>query len=178
MLDGNGYGMNWPGLYDPELIAHFAATRIAQGAHLSKTVKLVGLSGRYTFELAGGKYYAMARNLAIEARKAYDAVLGDYDALVMPTLPYTAELLPPADAPLSLYLQTALGMIANTAPFDVTGHPACSVPAGLVDGLPAGLMIVGRHFDDATVLRIAQTFETTVGGFPAPPALTSVGGQS
>lgn len=60
MLDGNGYGMNWPGLYDPELIAHFAAQRIAEGAQLSKTVKLVGLSGRYTFELGGGKYYAMA----------------------------------------------------------------------------------------------------------------------
>jgi amidase len=60
-------------------------------------------------------------------------------------------------------------MIVNTAPFDVTGHPATSVPAGLAGGLPAGLMIVGRHFDDATCLRAAQAFETAVGGFPAPP---------
>jgi len=64
MLDGNAYGMNSQGLYDPELIAHYAANRIVKGSQLSKTVKLVGLSGRYTFELAGGKYYAMARNLA------------------------------------------------------------------------------------------------------------------
>ena len=60
-------------------------------------------------------------------------------------------------------------MIVNTAPFDVSGHPATSVPAGLADGLPAGLMIVGRHFDDATCLRVAQAFETAVGGFPTPP---------
>ena len=69
-------------------------------------------------------------------------------------------------------------MIANTAPFDVTGHPATSVPAGLVDGLPAGLMIVGRHFDDATCLRVAHAFGRRVGGFPAPPVAAAVGGGS
>jgi amidase len=133
-------------------------------------VKLVGLSGRYTFEIGGGKYYAMARQLVPEIRAAYDAVLADYDVLVMPTLPYTATEIPPADVSLPDYLTTALSMIGNTAPFDVTGHPACSVPAGLANGLPAGLMIVGRKFDDATVLRVAHTYEEAVGGFPAPPA--------
>ena len=65
-------------------------------------------------------------------------------------------------------------MIVNCAPFDVSGHPACSVPAGLVDGLPCGLMIVGGQFDDATVLRVAHTYEQAVGGFPAPPSLTKM----
>lgn len=175
MIDGNGYGMNAPGVYDPELIAHFAANRIARGALTSKTVKLVGLSGRYTFELGGGKYYAMARNLAYEVRAAYDHALSSFDVLAMPTLPYTAPPLPDPDAPLQTQINTALGMLANCAPFDVSGHPACTVPAGLVDGLPAGLMIVGRHFDDATVLRVAHTYELAVGGFPAPPALSTVG---
>jgi amidase len=59
-------------------------------------------------------------------------------------------------------------MIGNTAPFDVSGHPACSVPAGLSDGLPVGMMIIGKHFDDATVLRVAHAFEQAVGGFPTP----------
>lgn len=72
-------------------------------------------------------------------------------------------------APRDEYLNRALEMIVNTAPFDVTGHPATSVPAGLVDGLPAGLMIVGRHFDDATCLRVASGLEQAVGGFPTPP---------
>jgi len=61
-------------------------------------------------------------------------------------------------------------MIPNTAPFDVSGHPATTVPAGLVDGLPAGMMIVGRRFDDAACLRVAHAFEVLCGGFPAPPA--------
>jgi Asp-tRNA(Asn)/Glu-tRNA(Gln) amidotransferase A subunit family amidase len=53
--------------------------------------------------------------------------------------------------------------------FDVTGHPATSVPAGLADGLPVGMMIVGRHLADGTCLRVARAFENAVGGFPAPP---------
>jgi amidase len=44
------------------------------------------------------------------------------------------------------------------------------VPTETVGGLPAGLMLVGKHFDDATVLRVAHAYERAVGGFPAPPA--------
>jgi amidase len=43
-----------------------------------------------------------------------------------------------------------------------------TVPAGLVDGLPVGMMIMGRRFDDATILKIANAFESLRGGFPAP----------
>ncbi|TWH18848.1 amidase family protein [Prauserella rugosa] len=111
----------------------------------------------------------MARNLAYELRKAYDDALSGYDVLAMPTVPYTAQPLPDPDAPLEVYLSTALGMLANCAPFDVSGHPACTVPAGLVDRRPTGLMLVGGRFDDATVLRVADAYEKTVGGFPAPP---------
>ena len=178
MLDGNAFGMNTQGFYDPELIAHFARQRIERGAELSRTVKLVGLSGRYTFEVGGGKYYAMARQLVPELRAAYDAALNEHDVLVMPTLPYTATEIPPEDVSLPDYLATGLSMVGNTAPFDVTGHPACSVPAGLVNGLPAGLMIVGKKFDDATVLRVAHTYEQAVGGFPAPPVAATTGSNA
>jgi amidase len=173
MIDGNAFGMNCDDFYDPELITHFARNRREHGAQLSRTVKLTGLAGRYTFEIGGGRYYAMARHLARELRSAYDTALREYDVLAMPTLPYPATKLPAADVSLGDYLNLALSMTGNTAPFDVTGHPACSVPAGLVDGLPVGLMLIGRHFDDATVLRVAHTFEQAVGGFPAPPAVAS-----
>jgi amidase len=56
-------------------------------------------------------------------------------------------------------IDRALNMLSNTAPFDVTGHPALSVPCGTSDGLPVGLMLVGERFDDDTVLHAGHTFE-------------------
>ena len=110
------------------------------------------------------------QNLARVAAGAYDAVLAEHDLLVMPTLPLKATPIPAADAPLEEQVARALEMIPNTAPFDVSGHPAITVPAGLADGLPVGMMIIAKRFDDATCLRVAHPFEPLCGGFPAPPA--------
>ncbi|WP_214366679.1 amidase [Pseudonocardia sp. H11422] len=168
MVDANGYGLNWQGLYDPELIEHYGNQWRADASQFSQTVQLVLLAGKYALNTYQGKHYAMARNLALELRKAYDEALSRYDVLVMPTTPIQASVIPPVDAPREEVIGRALEMLANTATFDVTGHPGCSVPAGLVNGLPTGMMIVGKHFDDATVLRVANTFEQAAGGFPAP----------
>jgi amidase len=126
---------------------------------MSESLKLTMLCGRYSNDRYGGWYYAMARNLALELTAAYDAALGDADVLVLPTLPIVASVLPAADANREDKLARSLEMIANTAPFDVTGHPATSVPAGLADGLPVGMMIVGRHLADGTCLRVARLRE-------------------
>ena len=53
-------------------------------------------------------------------------------------------------------------MIPNTAPFDVTGHPAITVPCGMSEGLPVGMMLVGRTGEDATVLQAADAFQRNV----------------
>jgi amidase len=170
MVEGNAYGRNYFGLYDPELIAHYGRQWRERSGRFSRTVKLVLLAGRHSLDAEQGRHYAMARNLAYELRAAYDAALAEYDVLAMPTLPLTATPVVADDAPLEEYLARALEMIGNTAPFDVTGHPATSVPAGLVDGLPAGLMLIGRRFDDATCLQVAHALEQAVGGFPTPPS--------
>jgi amidase len=169
MLAGNGYGMNVPGLYDPELIAHFARGRAAHAASMSITLKMTTLLGRYSLDRHGNQYYAMARNLALELTAAYDAALAEVDVLVLPTLPVVAFDIPAGGQSITEVVATSSGLMPNTCPFDVTGHPATSVPAGLSDGLPVGLMIVGRHLADATCLRVARAYETAVGGFPAPP---------
>jgi amidase len=169
MIDGNGFGMNWPGRYDPELIAHYARGRREHADAMPETVKATVFCGRYTIDRYHGRYYAMARNLALEAAAAYDAALAEVDLLVLPTLPIVATDIPPAGVAREESIARSTEMIVNTAPFDVTGHPATSVPAGLARGLPAGLMIVGRHFGDATCLRAARAFEAAAGGFRAPP---------
>ena len=55
--------------------------------------------------------------------------------------------------------ETAFDFCQNTGPFNVTGHPALSINAGFSDGLPVGMMIVGRKFDEATVLNVAYAYE-------------------
>ncbi|HEV7755676.1 MAG TPA: amidase [Mycobacteriales bacterium] len=170
MVDGNGYGHNWDGLYDPELIAHYGRRRKTVPDRWSETVKLVALTGRYSIDEYQSRHYAMARNLTFELRRAYDKALASYDVLVMPTLPITATtLVAPTDSRED-YITRALEMIVNTAPLDVSGHPATTVPTEPVDGLPAGLMIIGKRFDDATCLRVADAYERLRGGFPTPPA--------
>ena len=82
-----------------------------------------------------------------------------YDLLLMPTTPMKATPLPAPGASREEYVARALEMITNTAPFDITHHPAMSVPCGMVDGLPVGLMLVGRHFDEPTIYRAAHAFE-------------------
>lgn len=171
MLDGNAYGLGHQGLYDPELMDFYGRQRLENGADLSETVKMTVMTGRHALDVGHGKHYAMARNLAFEARQAYDDALDRCDVLALPTLPMTATEIPSAEAPVADRVARGLEMIANTAPLDVTGHPATSVPAGLVDGLPAALMIVGKRFDDATCLRVANAVEQLNGGFPMPESV-------
>jgi amidase len=167
MLDGNGYGLDSEGLYDPELMAHFATQRLTHADQLSPVIKAMALCGHHGLKALGGACYAKARNLLPYVRAAYDAALDQYDVLVMPTVPGTADPQPTSGGDDVAVLTHALGMVANTAPLDITGHPAISVPAGLVDGLPVGMMIIGKRFDDATVLKVADAFESLRGGFPA-----------
>lgn len=173
MVEGNAYGMNAFELFDPELIEFYGRRRLEAGPAQSRTVKVVAMTGRQMLDHDGGKHYAMARCLAYELRAAYDEALSRFDVLVMPTLPYTATEIPGPNISVAEYFGQALAMIGNTAPFDVTGHPACSVPAAPVAGLPTGLMIIGKRFDDATVLRVAHHYEQAVGGFPMPIATTA-----
>ena len=49
--------------------------------------------------------------------------------------------------------------LINTCPFNLTGHPALSINAGFSEGLPVGMMIVGRKFDETTVLNVAFAYE-------------------
>ena len=158
MMHGNGFGFNWKGLYVTSLMrAHDAWRTRADG--LSDTLKVTMMMGQYMLEKHRGAYYAKAQNLARRLRAAYDEKLASYDLLLMPTLPMKATRLPGADAPLADVLARAFEMLANTAPFDVTGHPAMSIPCGMNDGLPAGMMLIAKHCDEATIYRAAHAFE-------------------
>ncbi len=159
MVAGNSMGTNWKGHYTTSLLDFYGRSRSARANDLSDTVKLVVLLGQYMHDNYQGRYYAKAQNLARVLRAAYDEQLKQVDLLLMPTLPLKATLLPAPDASREDYVARALEMISNTCPFDVTGHPAATVPAGMSAGLPVGMMLIGRRWEDGTVLRAADAFQ-------------------
>lgn len=158
LLHGQGYGCGRDDHYVTGLMdwLHARADRRDEFPH---NVKVFTLLGSYIIERYGYSYYGKAVNRVRRLRAAYDEALAQYDLLLMPTTPMKAQALPPPDAPPALWCQRAMEMIANTCPFDVTHHPALSLPCGAVDALPVGLMLIGRHFDEATIYRAGHAFE-------------------
>lgn len=117
------------------------------------------LLGRFLLSEYQGTFYSKSQNLGRELCRAYDKVLEDYDVLLMPTIPKIAQPFPPVKPSIADYLRKVSNIGLNTAPFNVTGHPALSINAGFSNGLPVGMMIVGRKFDEASVLNVAYAYE-------------------
>jgi amidase len=161
MMLGHGFGFNWQGLYVTSMLDWHSAWR-NRADELSDTLKNTMLLGQYMVTRYRGHYYAKAQNLVRRLRAAYDALLSRYDLLLMPTLPMVATPLPSANAPIEEILQRAFEMLANTAQFDCTHHPAMSLPCGLFDGLPVAMMLVAKRFEEETIYRAAAAFERGV----------------
>lgn len=161
MMHGNGAGFNWQGLYDLGLLDKQAGWR-DQANDLSASLKLCMFVGQYGLERYNGRFYAKAQNLRRLARSGYDAALARYDLLVMPTVPIIAQPHPEPGCSITEYVARALEMIGNASAQDITGHPAMSIPCGLVDGLPVGLMLVGKHYAEGTIYQAAAAFEASV----------------
>ncbi len=159
MVRENSHGLNWKGYYQTQLIDVYSKGLQTRADDLSLTTKLVILAGQYMQDTYNGRYYAKAQNLTRQLTQSYDEAFKEYDVLVMPTLPIKATKLPTGDIDLDEYVARSLEMIPNTSVFDLTGHPAMNVPCGIIDGLPVGMMLIGRHGDEETVLRAAHAFE-------------------
>ncbi|MBL27410.1 MAG: Asp-tRNA(Asn)/Glu-tRNA(Gln) amidotransferase GatCAB subunit A [Rhodospirillaceae bacterium] len=158
MMRGNGLGMNWKGLYATGLLDYHANWR-ERADELSLSLKISMLVGEYFTKHYRGHFYAKCQNLGRQLTAEYDKVLGEVDLLLMPTLPIKATPLPGPDAPPEDILARAFEMLPNTSPYDVTGHPAMSIPCGMNDGRPIGLQLVGKYWDEATIYQAAHAFE-------------------
>ncbi|TMD13488.1 MAG: amidase [Chloroflexi bacterium] len=177
MVRGNSMGTNWKGLYNVSLLDAYARGRLTRADDLSDTVKLILLLGQYLQDSYHGHYYAKAQNLARALTRAYDEALEQVDVLLMPTIPMKATPLPGPDTGFAERIVLAIGMIFNTCPFDVSGHPAMSVPCAVSGNLPIGMMLIGRYWEEATVLRLAHTFEQT-GAYTPKARPVAVAGRS
>ncbi|MGQ0623006.1 MAG: amidase [Panacagrimonas sp.] len=158
MLLGNGFGFNWKGLYIPSLMQAHDSWRTRADA-FSESLKATALFGQYALTKYRGLYYARAQNLSRRICAAYDRALADHDVLLMPTVPIRAPKAPAAGASITEICMRAFEMIGNTAPFNLTGHPAISIPCGVRDDLPIGMMLVGRHEAESTLYQLGHAFE-------------------
>lgn len=157
----NGQGYNVDTVYSPALY-HAMEGWQAKQDQFPINVKMLVLLGKYLERFNGG-YYGKARNLVRRLRRAYDSVLRDHDLLLMPTTVQKASTNPRTQAELTpdQIITLAFNTLLNTCQFNISGHPAMSIPCGLRDGLPVGMMLVARHFNEPAIYRAAHAFERT-----------------
>ncbi|HYM13966.1 MAG TPA: Asp-tRNA(Asn)/Glu-tRNA(Gln) amidotransferase subunit GatA [Dehalococcoidia bacterium] len=119
-----------------------------------------------TYALSSGyydAYYLKAQKVRTVIRREFDAAFERYDVLVAPVTPTTAFRIGEKTAdPFAMYLNDVF-----TLPVNIAGLPGISVPGGFVDGLPVGVQVIGKPFDEATVLRAAYAIE--LGGVQEAP---------
>ncbi|HEU4965800.1 MAG TPA: Asp-tRNA(Asn)/Glu-tRNA(Gln) amidotransferase subunit GatA [Bacilli bacterium] len=120
-----------------------------------------------TYALSSGyydAYYLRAQKVRTLIKNDFDKAFERFDVILSPTAPTTAfQLGEKIDDPLTMCLNDIY-----TVPVNLAGIPAISVPCGLADGLPVGLQLIGKAFDESTLLRVAHAFEQANG--PAPRA--------
>jgi aspartyl-tRNA(Asn)/glutamyl-tRNA(Gln) amidotransferase subunit A len=160
-FDGTRYGPrndgeNW----------HVMASR-TRAEYFGKEVQRRILLG--TYALSAGyqdKYYLKALKVRTLVKQDFEKALSNVDVLMGPTMPMPAfKIGEKIEDPLSLYLTDV-----NTVPMNLAGVPCISVPCGLSDGMPVGLQIIGKQFDEATIIRSAYAFEQNTDHNKARPA--------
>ena len=123
-----------------------------------------------TYALSAGyhdEYYKRAQQVRTLIRRDFLLAFADVDVIVSPTAPTTAfRLGEKVLDPLTMYLSDIC-----TVPVNLAGLPAISVPCGLIEGLPVGLQMIGRMFDEETLLRAAHAYEQAAGMAPLRPEL-------
>ncbi len=154
-----------------ELWENYERTR---GAGFGAEVKRRIMLG--TYALSAGyydAYYVKAQQVRTLIKAEFDDVLGNVDAILAPTSPTVAfKIGAKVDDPLAMYLNDAC-----TLPVNIAGLPGISVPCGLSDGLPVGLQVIGRAFDESTVLRVADAYERVAGFADLRPPTSDAGGR-
>ncbi|MFK2826045.1 Asp-tRNA(Asn)/Glu-tRNA(Gln) amidotransferase subunit GatA [Bacillus sp. B190/17] len=123
-----------------------------------------------TFALSSGyydAYYKKAQQVRTLIKKDFEDVFEKYDVIVGPTTPTPAfKIGENIDDPLTMYANDIL-----TIPVNLAGVPGISVPCGFSDGMPLGLQIIGKHFDEKTVYRTAHAYEQATNFHQQKPSL-------
>ncbi len=163
--DGVKYGLRVPGARD--LIDMYSRTR---GAGFGAEVKRRVMLGSYA--LSAGyydAYYGKAQKVRTLVQRDFQKAFERVDVIVAPTTPSAAFKMGEREDPLSMYLNDVF-----TIPVNLAGLPGLSVPAGFTkSGLPIGLQVIGKAFDEATLLRTAKAYEAATRWHEKKPRLAA-----
>ena len=123
-----------------------------------------------TFALSSGyydAYYKKAQKVRTLIKQDFENIFAKYDVIIGPTTPTPAfKIGEKTNDPLTMYANDIL-----TIPVNLAGVPGISVPCGFVNGLPVGLQIIGKHFDESTIYRVAHAFEQATDYHKQKPTL-------
>ena len=165
-FDGVRYGLR--DTQAENVIGMFSSTRAAGFGEEVKTRIMLG-----TYALSSGyydAYYLKALKVRRLVKNDFDKVFEDFDLIAAPTTPTTAfKLGEQVGNPLTLYMNDIL-----TVPINMAGLPGMSIPCGFLEGLPVGLQLIGKAFDEGTLLRAAYAFEQNTGYHKIKP---DIGGE-
>jgi aspartyl-tRNA(Asn)/glutamyl-tRNA(Gln) amidotransferase subunit A len=105
--------------------------------------------------------YANARRRGVLATDEFDHALQGVDVLLTPTLPIVATEIGQREVRIGDNKESVRSALTRyTGPTDLTGHPSLSIPCGITtSGLPVGMQLIGRHFDEATLYRFGHAYE-------------------
>ncbi|KAK4694105.1 amidase, partial [Phenoliferia sp. Uapishka_3] len=135
---------------------------------LFPSAKNVLINGVYASEQCSPTLLGKAMNQGRRLKDEYAAALSKYDVLITPTVPWVTKTNAPPTATIMEIFSKSHGLTVNTNPFNLTGHPALTLPVGFLSPvddssvkLPIGMQIVGKWFDEPMVYRVAQAWEST-----------------
>lgn len=123
------------------------------------------LNGLYFEEQFPG-VFAKATNLVLKLRSEYNKAFSQVDLLVTPTTPFVAPPHGPREGSPKDRVSSTFGVNSNTCPFNLSGHPALSLPVGTLPAngnsstrLPVGMQIIGKFYDESTIYTAAYAWE-------------------
>ena len=162
MIRTEGEGRDHLGLVNSERLASFATKRRTQGRLFPPYIKTWLITERFLHERHLGTVYGALHNLRLRLRKDIDDTLERHELLITPTTVTTAPPLLGEAVRAADIVDRVLGSAPyNTAPLNLSGHPALSLPNGIDrDGMPTSVQVVGRRFDESRVLQAGRIIES------------------
>lgn len=161
LLESDGEGYWRGGMCNLSWNEAFGRARRARSQDLPPFLKMLIPTGKYLRRNYHSRYYALAQNLRLVLTQHVNQAFEDVDVLAMPTTP-TRALKLQDKLTFKEVVRRGARVDQNTKPFNLTGHPALNVPCGMRDGLPIGLQLTGRPWEESLLFRVAYTFEQNV----------------